>query len=173
MAVRSGGRAGGVVNVLILVWAFLRYVIAIAGFVCLLLTLTTLTGWFTVSAEGARLEWYWLLAAAFMLGFISTIGDKPFSGVWGAGSRLVAPDRLAPSLGHPVPEMIRAMLVAAVWGGLTYLLGLDLIVIVVVAALVGIALSLRQPMRRRRRGAARNRLTRSPEIQLPGDWEVK
>ena len=109
-------------NVLILLWAFLRYVLALAGFVFLLLTVSTLTGWFTVSAEGTQLEWYWLLIAAFMLGFLTTIGDTPFPGVSRDGPRLVAPDRrLAPSLGHSIPEVIRAMLVAGAWGGLRLL----------------------------------------------------
>ena len=147
--------------VLIRLWAFLRYVLALAGFVCLLLTVSTVTGWFTVSAEGAQLEWYWLLAAAFMLGFLSTVGDTPFPGVSRDGPRQVAPDRLAPSLGHPIPEVIRAMLVAGVWGGLTYLLGLHPIVILAVAALVGIGLSLRRQRRGRHGVAARDRLRRS------------
>ena len=155
-------------NVLTLVWALLRYVFAVAAFVCLLLTVTTVTGWFTVSAEGARLEWYWLLIAAFMLGFISIIGDQPFPGVWRD-----RPRRLVSSLGHPVPELIRTMLVAGVWGGLAYLLGLPLIAIAAVAALVGVGLSVRQPRRRRRSRAARKRLRKSSNIQLPGDWEIK
>jgi len=169
------------VIVLILLWAFLRYVMALAGFVCLLLTVSTLTGWFTVSAEGARLEWYWLLAGALMLGFLSTVGDTPFPGVHRDGPRLVPPDRrLAPRLGHPVPEILRAMLAAGIWGGLTYLLGLNQTVILVGAAVVGIGLSLRRQRRRRHVGAARNRLRRQntggpglQDIQLPGDWEIK
>ena len=167
--------------VLILLWAFLRYVLALAGFVCLLLTVSTLTGWFTVSAEGQQLEWYWLLVAAFMLGFLSTVGDTPFPGVSPDGPPLVAPDRpLAAGLGHPIPEIVRAMLVAGVWGGLTYLLGLNQTVILVGAAVVGIGLSLRRQRRRRHVGAARNRLRRQntggpglQDIQLPGDWEIK
>ena len=166
--------------VLIRLWAFLRWVFALAGFVCLLLTVSTVTGWFTVSAEGAQLEWYWLLAAAIMLGFISTIGETPFPGVSRDGPRLVAPDRPAPSLGHPIPEIIRAMLVAGVWGGLTYLLGLDPTVILAGAALVGIGLSLRRMRRGRHVGGARNGLRRQntggarlQDIQLPGDWEIK
>ena len=165
--------------VLIRLWAFLRYVFALAGFVCLLLTVSTVTGWFTVSAEGAQLEWYWLLIAAIMLGFISTIGDTPFPGVSRDRPRL-APDRLAPSLGHPIPEIIRAMLVAGVWGGLTYLLGLDPTVILAGAALVGIGLSLRRTRRGRHVGGARSGLRRQntggaglEDIQLPGDWEIK
>ena len=167
--------------VLILLWAFLRYVWALAGFVCLLLTVSTLTGWFTVSAEGAQLEWYWLLAAAFMFGFLSTVGDTPFPGVRRDGPRLVALDRrLAPGLGHPIPEIVRAMLVAGVWGGLTYLFGLNQTVILVGAAVVGIGLSLHRQRRGRHVGAARNRLRRQntsgpglQDIQLPGDWEIK
>jgi hypothetical protein len=169
------------VIVLILLWGFLRYVLALAGFVCLLLSVSTLTGWFTVVAEGAQLQWYWLLAAAFMFGFLSIVGDTPFPGVRRDGPRLVAPDRrLAPSIAHPIPEIVRAMLVAGVWGGLTYLLGLNQTVILVGAAVVGIALSLRRLRRGRHVGAARNWLrgqnTGRPgvqDIQLPGDWEIK
>ncbi len=127
-------------------WNLLRYVFALAGFVCLLLTVTTLTGWFTVSSEGEQLEWYWLLIAAFMLGLLTTIGDEPFLGVSGAGPRLGAPDqRLAPSLVHPIRRIFWTILVAGAWGGLTYLLGLDLIVILAVAALVGLGYAFRRP----------------------------
>jgi hypothetical protein len=107
---------------------------------------TTLTGWFTVSAGGEPLEWYWLLSAALMLGLISTIGEEPIPGLSREASHVVTPDQpLAPNLAHPIPRMARAMLVAAVWGGLTYLFGLDLIVILVVAAVVGVGFAFRRP----------------------------
>ncbi len=134
------------VRVLILLWTSLRYVLALAGFVCLLLTVTTLTGWFTVSPGGEPLEWYWLLSAALMLGLFSTIGDEPLPGLSREAPDVVVPDQpLAPSLAHPIPRMIRAMLIAAVWGGVTYLLDLDLFVILAVAAVVGVGYAFRRP----------------------------
>ncbi|MET0567372.1 MAG: hypothetical protein ABW021_13095 [Acidimicrobiia bacterium] len=183
MAVRSGRTAA--VTVLIHLWAFLRYVFALAGFVCLLLTLTTITGWFTVSAEGEQLEWYWLLAAAFMLGLLVSIGDEPFPSVLqrdnDAARNRTPPEwdgrdwepTAHPEPGFPAPrrsvdlvsaamDLIWVLLVAGVWGGLTYLVGLNLILILPVAGLVGIGFALRRARGWRHGGAARNRLRRSP-----------
>ena len=183
MAVRSGRTAA--VTVLIHLWAFLRYVFAFAGFVCLLLTVTTITGWFTVSAEGEQLEWYWLLAAAFMLGLLVSIGDEPFPRVLvrenDAARNRTAPEwddrdweptadsepefpapRLSVDRVSTAMDLGWVLLVAGAWGGLTYLLGLNLIVILPVAALVGIGFALRRARGGRHDGAARNRLRRSP-----------
>jgi hypothetical protein len=42
------------------------------------LTVTTLFGWFTVSIDGEEVAWYWLLAVAFGLGAVGLFIDRMF-----------------------------------------------------------------------------------------------
>ena len=135
--------AGDVMRFVVLIWSFLRYVFALAGFVCLLITLTAATGWFTVSVDGEQLEWYWLLGATLVFGLASTL--RPFPEAGDRRRQESSDQWLAPSLDRPIPRMVRATVVAGLWGGLTYLLGLDLIVILAVAGLVGFAYAFRRP----------------------------